>query len=624
MALWRPVAAVPCIFKQYYHDFAVWELDAAGKPVGLHSTQPAAEPELSSLLTDNKDEPPLKRSLNFDGPLNYLSADARTALQDFIQALDWSEPVEFPAPQTKEERTAVHHELRNLGIPTLHSQTLNPKTIQVFYGKRHVPRPPKRYLHFTLLKVGFDTIRAVGLLASRLPTWNRASREDFGFSGTKDKRGVTAQRVSVKGVWQNALVEAIKPWVSKTETLIVGDFEYSDEPLRLGSNQGNQFEVILRNIDWKHAELLLKNAKEMLREPFLNYFGTQRFGTTTVNTADVGAAILSGKNLKALLLIACGECETNGLREHETYRLLASLLEQVSSGAETITSEDDARIRSAFTALQSQDSKPRILLGLLRGIGKDPLSTIQRVVPHTVRSMYVHAFQSHLFNVALETVSAGLREDITTGRRTLECRHLRPGDMVLAGAGRYAFVSEDDILAGRYGLNDLALPLLGTAHRTLLTTPPIQGGTWDYAQKAYLRVLGAHGLSPARYMLFSNQRSMHEFTPPGDIRLVFAWMRNLQGTWIVHEHLNDHLRAICPPPTPLSPLPFVPIEDLEAPISSSLDTDAPPSKVLSFALSFSLVGSAYATEALRAIVGISLDPTEQKNMMETFKGELPT
>lgn len=619
MELWRPIAAIPCIFKQYYHDFAVWELDAVGRPVGLRSTQPAAEPELASLLTNN--EPPLKRAVGFDGALSYLPEESRIALQDFVQAPNWSESIQFPAPRTKEERTAVHQELRSLGIPTLHSQTLNPETIQVFYGRRHIPRPPKRYLHFTLLKVGFDTIRAVGLLLSRLPTWNRVSREDFSFSGTKDKRGVTTQRVSAKGVWQNALAEAVQPLTSSTETLIVGDFEYSDEPLKLGSNQGNHFEIILRGIDWKHAETLLQNAKAMLGEPFLNYFGTQRFGTTTVNTAEVGAAILSGRSMRAFLLIACGECEATGLKEHEIHRVLLSLLEKVSSGAEAISPDDEAHIRSLLPELQSQGSRHRILLSLLHGIGKNPLSIIRRVVPHTVRSMYVHAFQSYMFNIALEAVSTRLRDDITMGRRTLENRQLRPGDMVLT-AGKYAFVSEDDILAGRYGLNDLVLPLLGTTHRALLTTPPIQGGTWEYARASYLRVLEDYGLSPAQYMLFSDQRGMREFTPPGDLRLIFAWMQNLQGTWLVHDHLDDHLREICPPPTPLSPLPFVPLEKLEGPSSSPSDTTT--NKTLSFALSFSLPGSAYATEALRAVVGIPLDPTEQKHIMATSRAELAT
>ena len=61
------------------------------------------------------------------------------------------------------------------------------------------------------------------------------------YSGTKDRRGVTVQRVCIK----QASAEQIFSCTNKYN-LWCGHFEYKDKPLQLGQLRGNRFIVVLR------------------------------------------------------------------------------------------------------------------------------------------------------------------------------------------------------------------------------------------------------------------------------------------------------------------------------------------------------------------------------------------
>ena len=58
------------------------------------------------------------------------------------------------------------------------------------------------YLHFTLYKENKDTMEAVSILSRQL----KLSAKNFQFAGTKDRRGVTVQRISLYRVDAHRLV----------------------------------------------------------------------------------------------------------------------------------------------------------------------------------------------------------------------------------------------------------------------------------------------------------------------------------------------------------------------------------------------------------------------------------
>ncbi len=123
-------------------------------------------------------------------------------------------------------------------------------------GRRQGERssyPP--YIHFTLQKVNRDTQDALGHLSRLLKVGVR----DLSVAGTKDKRAVTIQRVSLKrngktveDVWnminnvpgRRTVEEAI---AERGERGVrVADLNYRKSSLELGMLKGNVFAITLR------------------------------------------------------------------------------------------------------------------------------------------------------------------------------------------------------------------------------------------------------------------------------------------------------------------------------------------------------------------------------------------
>lgn len=121
------------------------------------------------------------------------------------------------------------------------------------------------YTYFWMTKKNYDTLKAL----QQISKITRISLRYFSFAGNKDKQAITTQLCSVKGNIKNLQITDI-------EIKILGK---SNKPVSLGTLEGNNFEIIVRNID----EL------PQMKTKFINYFGEQRFST---NNAEIGKAII--------------------------------------------------------------------------------------------------------------------------------------------------------------------------------------------------------------------------------------------------------------------------------------------------------------------------------------------
>ena len=136
------------------------------------------------------------------------------------------------------------------------------------------------YCYFLLKKKNYTTVKAIEQIAN---VFGKRFK-DFGFAGTKDKKAVTEQMVSAKGI-SKARIEKID--LKDIEIEFKG---YGDEPISLGDLEGNEFEIVVRNIE----------NKPEIKKRFVNYFGEQRF---SVNNAETGKAIIKKDFKKAVELI---------------------------------------------------------------------------------------------------------------------------------------------------------------------------------------------------------------------------------------------------------------------------------------------------------------------------------
>jgi len=117
--------------------------------------------------------------------------------------------------------------------------------------------------------------------------------------------------------------------VSRNGIVRVGDFARGEKGLSLGDLGGNHFTIALRLVkaddcariraleaEWKasnptSAQTYLDSVlgDSLRTRGFVNYFGPQRFGTTSILTSDVGRELLRGNMRNAILLILASRVE---------------------------------------------------------------------------------------------------------------------------------------------------------------------------------------------------------------------------------------------------------------------------------------------------------------------------
>ncbi|HHQ44891.1 MAG TPA: tRNA pseudouridine(13) synthase TruD [Candidatus Altiarchaeales archaeon] len=244
-------------------------------------------------------------------------------------------------------------------------------------GKTDFESSSGAYTHFTLVKRNWSVFRAVGELSSRL----HVSRKRFGFAGTKDKFAVTAQRMSVHDVSREALEKV------GLKDLVLKDFSESHAPIHLGNLSGNRFLVTVRGIELPLDECggRIADIAGGLSAGYPNFYGVQRFGVQRPVNHVIGKKILKGDLEGAVLTYLGGfsdnEYESGGAKEFRRIAWSGDFKEAL-------------KVAPAYLGPEKS-----MLNHLVENPG-DYLGALKRL-PESLQVMFVHAFQSYVFNRAL-------------------------------------------------------------------------------------------------------------------------------------------------------------------------------------------------------------------------------
>ncbi|XP_021282430.1 multisubstrate pseudouridine synthase 7 isoform X2 [Herrania umbratica] len=395
------------ILKQRYSDFIVNEVDTEGNVVHLTSLDapPEAVQEVETKIPDQLNKCYASEIIKFRSLAGDTDADR---LEAFInQITSGSEedicPIVLSPDSDKSHRTAMHNffkeNLRFLVTDTVDGPDSSSKCIRVRLnsgnnnkgrnskkrkergdkpydsrGSSHWPEHLGKFLRFHLYKENKDTQEALGLIGKLLGIQPRS----FGFAGTKDKRSVSTQRVTVFKQHASRLA-------ALNERLIgikVGDFCYVEDDLLLGQLLGNWFTVILRGIVADSEETIKASAESLGRHGFINYFGLQRFGSGSIPTHRIGATLLRGE-----------------------WQAAASTILDPREGERDFVSKAREYYKETGDIEGTLRQLPRHLVAeraMLQGLKKCPGNYLQalKAIPRTLRMMYVHSYQSYLWNHA--------------------------------------------------------------------------------------------------------------------------------------------------------------------------------------------------------------------------------
>ncbi len=153
-----------------------------------------------------------------------------------------------------------------------------------------------KYLILEITKRDWDTHHLTRTLAKVL----QISQKRIGVAGTKDKRALTTQKISIFDI-DASEIENVH--LKDIELKVLGR---SRKSIELGDLWGNDFIITIRDIASSPEEtkkLLDKTTNEILAQSGVpNFFGIQRFGSIRPVTHLVGKAIVEGDLEKAALL----------------------------------------------------------------------------------------------------------------------------------------------------------------------------------------------------------------------------------------------------------------------------------------------------------------------------------
>ncbi|KAI0145709.1 pseudouridine synthase [Hypoxylon sp. NC0597] len=259
-----------------------------------------------------------------------------------------------------------------------------------------------RFLHFTLYKENRDTMDAINQIARVL----NLKPSFFGTAGTKDRRAVTTQRVSMRRRNPQSLVHIN----NKINGVKIGDFKFEDYHIHLGQHSGNEFVIVAKNCFFSGTEGLtfeqkldvaratINSALEQVNQKgFINYYGTQRFGTHEIGTQEVGMKILKqdfAGAVRALLSFDPDLLDTSDpssiepMRREDATRARACSIFQDTGDVQEALKHLPRRCFVESTLMRHLSKQPKDFLGALLSINRG------------MRSMYVHAYQSLVWNSA--------------------------------------------------------------------------------------------------------------------------------------------------------------------------------------------------------------------------------
>ncbi len=348
------------------------------------------------------------------------------------------------------------------------------------------------YLHFSLYKECKDTMEVVGFLARQL----KLNPKSFQFAGTKDRRGVTVQRVSVYRVHADKLV-ALNRSLRGSK---IGGYEYHPHGLELGDLTGNEFIITLRDCRFpetndlpfeekanKATETISRAMTDLGTKGFINYYGLQRFGTFSTRTDTIGIKMLQG-DFK-------GACDD--ILSYSDKALAAA--QEPFSNDNMISSDDRIRAEALYSFKSSGQGYPALdklprkfsaESNIIRHLSSAQRATDYRgalqIIPRNLRLMYVHAYQSLVWNVVASERWKRWGDQVVQGDLVLVSEQqgkagdtvevdqvdesgevvIHPADQDRSAAGEDQFeraraLSKKEAECGEYSIFDVVLPTPG-------------------------------------------------------------------------------------------------------------------------------------------------------------------
>jgi len=225
-------------------------------------------------------------------------------------------------------------------------------------------------------------------LVRRLSTNLRVSRARIGFAGTKDGRSVATQLMSF-----DAPMDAVS--ALSIPDVVVSDIYRARRGIAIGDLVGNRFTIRVADLR-EDADVAgtCDQVRERLQEAggFPNFFGVQRFGSIRPITHLIGKDLVRDDFEGAVMRYVANPMDDEDSDANEARRAL----------------QDSRDFERAFKEFPQKLTFERTMIACLKDRPGDYVGAL-RTLPKNLLMMFVHAYQSYLFNKILsERIRAGM------------------------------------------------------------------------------------------------------------------------------------------------------------------------------------------------------------------------
>ncbi|MCD4703051.1 MAG: tRNA pseudouridine(13) synthase TruD [Methanosarcinaceae archaeon] len=212
----------------------------------------------------------------------------------------------------------------------------------------------------------------------------RISNKRIGFAGTKDKRAITTQKISIYDINEED-IETIH--LKDMELSVIGR---SNRSVGLGDLYGNEFEITVRDIDLDEDELStqLESITTTIHANggVPNFFGIQRFGAFRPITHLVGESLVRGDIEKAAIDYIAKSFQG----EPEETQIVRDRVFETREYVEGLK-QYPVQLRYERAMMHHLVSNPDDFVGAFGVLSKN------------LQKMFVHAYQSYIFNKVICT-----------------------------------------------------------------------------------------------------------------------------------------------------------------------------------------------------------------------------
>eukprot|EP00993_Chasmostoma_nieuportense_P007694 NODE_957_length_1744_cov_26.476809_g897_i0.p1 GENE.NODE_957_length_1744_cov_26.476809_g897_i0~~NODE_957_length_1744_cov_26.476809_g897_i0.p1 ORF type:complete len:374 (-),score=86.86 NODE_957_length_1744_cov_26.476809_g897_i0:17-1138(-) len=285
------------------------------------------------------------------------------------------------------------------------------------------------WLKCVLEKKNMETMHALDYIARHC----QLDISALSTAGIKDKRALTTQFLTVCASVNARRLLAIN---SEDVPLRVGNLSPTDAPLQNGQLKCNRFKLVLRDVD--ATEAVIRTAVAAIQQNgFVNYYGAQRFGDEKyeVQSYTIGAALLQGQWQKAVSILLTPEPDGDeAVRTAKQHYQETQDVEKTLSLMPSNRRNEVAVLKTLKRHANSPDMWEKALLA----------------VPFTLRSLWIHAYCSRVWNRAATHRLRCLGPEVVAG------------DLVLAGDSKTATpVTKQAAADGTFNITDVVMPMPG-------------------------------------------------------------------------------------------------------------------------------------------------------------------